>query len=198
MQWPPKIELSDDRRGIEQVASFPRGPLSRLPATVVRLFPYRDSVMVRPIANKPLGTSAMAENNVVGSCLCGNVTFEISGNLGIFQYCHCSRCRKFSGSAFASNLLVNPDQISWLSGKEWVGRFEHPDARHFATAFCRRCGSSLPWLAKSGKAVIVPAGTLDDDPETKPFQNIFCASRATWYVAPSSLPEYDELPPSKR
>ena len=50
----------------------------------------------------------MPNHTVPGSCLCGKVTYRIKDNLGIFQYCHCSRCRKFTGSAFASNLLVAP------------------------------------------------------------------------------------------
>ena len=136
----------------------------------------------------------MSAQRASGSCLCGKVRYEIDGNLGIFQYCHCSRCRKFTGSAFAANLLVRPGDFRWTWGEELVGRYEVPEARHFATAFCRNCGSSLPWLSKSGKAVIVPAGTLDETPAIRPQQNIFCASRARWYTAPDTLPQFDELP----
>jgi hypothetical protein len=139
----------------------------------------------------------MSEYHITGSCLCQGVRYEISGNLGVFQYCNCSRCRKFSGSAFAANLLVSPKNFQWLQGEEHVGRYALPKAKHFATAFCTHCGSSLPWLAQTGKAMIVPAGTLDDDPLIRPSQNIFCASRAVWYTEPASLPTYDELPPRK-
>ncbi|MFZ0258314.1 MAG: GFA family protein [Gammaproteobacteria bacterium] len=136
----------------------------------------------------------MAEYKVTGSCLCRKVTYEITGNLGIFQYCYCSRCRKFTGSAHASNLLVSPEDFKWLRGEEYVGRYEPENTKHFATSFCKNCGSSLPWLGKTGKAVIIPAGTLDDDPEIKPFQNIFYGSRAAWYQEPNALSVYDELP----
>lgn len=140
----------------------------------------------------------MSQYEVRGGCLCGRVAYAVTGNLGIFQYCHCSRCRKFTGSAHSANLLVSPDDFQWLSGEGSVGRYKLEGARHFATAFCMNCGSSLPWAAQSGKAVIVPAGTLDEDPEIRPSQNIYCASRAVWYEPPSSLPEYDELPPKAR
>jgi hypothetical protein len=140
----------------------------------------------------------MSEQRVIGSCLCGKVSYAISGNLDIFQYCNCSRCRKFTGSAFASNLLVSPADFEWLEGEEFVGRYELKEAKHFATSFCTQCGSSLPWLAQSGLAVVVPAGTLDDDPQIRPSQNIFCTSRADWYTDPATLPQYDELPPRKR
>ena len=140
----------------------------------------------------------MPPYEVRGHCLCNKVSYVITGHLGIFQYCHCSRCRKFSGSAFAANLLVSPADFQWLSGEEFVGRYEIEDAKHFATSFCKQCGSSLPWLGKSGKAVVVPAGSLDGDPGIKPVQNIFYGSRAVWYQPPDALPEYDELPPKSQ
>lgn len=139
----------------------------------------------------------MSPSKATGSCLCKKVSYEISGNLGIFQYCHCSRCRKFTGSAHAANLLVSPEQFKWLTGEEYVGRFEPDDTKHFATSFCKICGSSLPWLGKTKKAVVVPAGTLDSDPGIKPFQNIYWGSKASWYKDASELIKYDELPIKK-
>ena len=139
----------------------------------------------------------MPNDKVIGSCFCNEVSYEITGNLGIFQYCHCSRCRKFTGSAFASNILVSPKDFKWLSGEEFVGRYEPEDTKYFATCFCKKCGSSLPWLVKTGVSVVVPAGTLNEDPEIKPIHNIFCGSRATWYTEPHKLPRYEELPPKK-
>ena len=139
----------------------------------------------------------MSEPEATGRCLCNKVRYSIRNNVGVFQYCHCSRCRKFTGSAHAANLLVAPEDFSWLAGEDYVGRFELDGTKHFATSFCKLCGSSLPWLAKSGKVVVVPAGTLDDDPKIRPSQNIFFASRAVWYVEADSLPTHDELPLKK-
>lgn len=133
-----------------------------------------------------------------GSCFCGAVNYEISGNLGIFQYCHCSRCRKFTGSAHAANIFVAPEQFRWLLGEEQVATFVPEDTRHFSTAFCKRCGSSMPWRSKQGKGVIIPAGSLDSHPGIEPKQNVFYASRAPWYRPASELPKNDELPPRSR
>jgi hypothetical protein len=132
-----------------------------------------------------------------GSCLCGAVKYRFHEPAYVFQYCHCSRCRKFTGSAHAANIIIKPENFEWLEGEDQVGRFEHPDAKHFATCFCRRCGSSLPWKAQSGASVVIPAGTLDDDPGIRPVQNIYWNSRAPWREAVESLPQYDELPPRK-
>jgi hypothetical protein len=129
-----------------------------------------------------------------GSCLCGKVAYEISPPFKIFQYCHCARCRKVSGSAHASNMFVPPDQFKWLHGEECVGRYEHPEAKYFATGFCKNCGSSLPWAVQGGKNIVVPAGTLDEDPGITPQQNIFWGSKASWYISPCDLPKHEGFP----
>ena len=139
----------------------------------------------------------MSDKKVSGSCLCHKVRYEITGNMGVFQYCHCSRCRKFTGSAHAANLFVSPKKFSWLQGEDMVGRYDPEDTRYFATCFCKHCGSSLPWLSKSGQVVIVPAGTLDGCPDISPSQNIFCGSRPDWYRHANTLPEHKEMPPRK-
>ena len=64
--------------------------------------------------------------------------------------------------------MVNPNEFTWVRGKDYVKRFELDGAKDFATSFCLNCGSSLPWQAKSRKIVVIPAGTLDGDPGIKP------------------------------
>ena len=140
----------------------------------------------------------MSDYPVTGSCLCKKVSYEVNGSLGVFQYCHCSRCRKFTGAAHAANIIVEPAQFRWLGGEDQVGRFTLPEARHFATAFCKACGSSLPWLTQSGKAVVIPAGTLDSDPHARPVHNIYMANRAPWYEEAGKLKQYDRLPVDQR
>jgi len=114
-----------------------------------------------------------------------------------FNIVHCTRYQKVTSSAHASNIIIDPEQFKWLSGEELVGRYEMKEAKHFATSFCNKCGSSLPWLTQSKKAYVVPAGTLDDDPEIKPIHNIYVGNKAPWYEVPNSLVEYDELPVKK-
>ena len=135
--------------------------------------------------------------SIKGSCLCQTVKYQFHGPAYAFQYCHCSRCRKFTGSAHGSNIIIDPKNFEWLSGEDMIGRFEHPEAKHFATCFCRNCGSSLPWMSQSGVSVVIPAGTLDEDPGIRPTQNIFWKSRAPWREEVGALPHYDELPPRK-
>ena len=137
----------------------------------------------------------MTKQTLKGSCLCGALKFVVTGEPTRFYHCHCSRCRKFTGSAHASNILINPEFFEWLDGEDQVGRFEHPEAKHFATCFCKRCGSSLPWLGKSGATIVIPAGTLDDDPGVRTAAHIFVASKAPWVEIGDDCPQFDEYPP---
>jgi len=106
-------------------------------------------------------------------------------------YCHCSRCRKATGSAFAANAVIDPQAFRWTHGEESVMRHDLPEARSFATSFCRRCGSPLPHLTRSGRQVILPVGSLDDDPGVKPSMHVFWGSRAAWFHASDDLPKSD-------
>lgn len=132
-----------------------------------------------------------------GSCVCGAVAFEIRPPYRFFQYCHCSRCRKRSGSIHAANIAVSVDQLSWVRGEEHVKRYELPSAKAWCNAFCEVCGSGMPWRTRNGLAYIVPAGGLDDDPIERPVQNVHVASRASWEVAASSLPDVDDEAPRR-
>ena len=73
--------------------------------------------------------------------------------------------------------------------KVWSGPCAGP---HFCTGFCARCGSNLPWLTRTGRLFIVPAGALDTDPGIRPTRVVHMASRAPRYLPGSALPACDE------
>ena len=137
----------------------------------------------------------MTEAKVRGSCLCGAVRFRVSGPVLAFQYCYCSRCRKTSGTAHAANIFVRSDALAWITGEEQVRRWDMPEAKYYSRCFCDVCGSALPWLSRTGKAWIVPAGSLDEDPGWRPAMSIFWDSRAPWYESVDDLPQHAEGPP---
>jgi hypothetical protein len=90
--------------------------------------------------------------------------------------------------------MVAGEQFRWTSGEDLVRRYEVPDAKYFCTAFCSRCGSSLPWKTRDGRFYLVPAGTLDEEPGEPVQRTIYWGSRASWYEPVDALPIYDELP----
>jgi hypothetical protein len=128
---------------------------------------------------------------VRGVCLCQSVRFEADLPFTKFVKCHCSRCRKASGSAFAANAYVLPEAFRWTLGQDHVVRFDLPEARSFSTAFCRQCGSPLPHATRSGREVIIPAGSLLDDPGTSPTIESCWSSRARFLSDTGNLPTAD-------
>ncbi|CUB03364.1 GFA family protein [Marinomonas fungiae] len=114
-----------------------------------------------------------------GSCLCGNVAFQLEGSFAKFYLCHCSRCRKTSGSAHCANLFAPGAKLTWLKGEKEVSFYHLPDTR-FARSFCKTCGSMMPTDVNSGQLVVVPAGCLDSEVALKPQAHICCDSRANW------------------
>jgi hypothetical protein len=117
-----------------------------------------------------------------GSCICGEVAFEVEGPFDLFLNCHCSRCRKASGTAHSCEVIVKTAALRWIRGEASVARFDLPQARSFATAFCKTCGSPMPHLTRSGREAIVPAGGFDEPLGAAPDRHVHWASRADWYA----------------
>jgi Glutathione-dependent formaldehyde-activating enzyme len=64
-----------------------------------------------------------------GSCLCGAVSFAVTLPFVRFVHCHCSRCRKATGTAHATNAVVKAGGLHWLHGEEWIVRYDLPTAQ---------------------------------------------------------------------
>ena len=82
-----------------------------------------------------------------GSCLCGGVRFELARAVGPFELCQCNRCRKASGSAFASFVGVEAADYRLLAGADLIASYDAPILRAppaYRSSFCRRCGSPVP------------------------------------------------------
>lgn len=130
-----------------------------------------------------------------GGCLCGAVKYQIHGEPARFYHCHCSRCRKATGTGHASNIMVTLGSITWEKGEESVRRYKVPEAERFSTAFCSHCGGPLPRIVPEMNAAVIPAGSLDQAPALAPQARIFWDSRAEWSCAPGDLPVFAEYPP---
>ena len=135
----------------------------------------------------------MSATETTGSCLCGEVAYAVTGNLGIFQYCHCSRCRKASGTSHASNLFVR-GTLSWEAGEDLLTHYRVPEAERFGTSFCSRCGSRMPRYMEAAGLAFIPAGSLDTEPDILPQARIFTGSRSAWSCTTAALPEFPEYP----
>lgn len=139
-------------------------------------------------------TNAIPEttHHLTGSCLCGQAKYSIEAEVRDFYYCHCSQCRKITGSNCAANILVKRVEVAW-TGDEHLRRFDVP-GRSFTKVFCTTCGSGLPFLNATGDTLIIPAGSLDVPAPGNPREHIFWADKADWDTTQPLLPTSDGFP----
>ena len=129
-----------------------------------------------------------------GSCNCGCVKFQFMRAVGPFELCHCSRCRKASGSAFVSGLLVKREDFRLMQGREMIKTYEAPVREAppaYCTSFCGRCGSPVPNPFGESPCLEIPAGLLDDDPGMRPERPIFVDVKSAWFNISDDLPQLD-------
>ena len=142
--------------------------------------------------------AAPDDGTIRGSCLCGDVAFEIDSRVKHMINCHCSRCRRSRGAAHGTNVFAKTDLIRWTRGREQVTSYKVPDAKMFATAFCRRCGSLLPAPFERTGMSIVPVGVLDSVLHIRPCVHIYTGSKVPWFAISDPLPQFDAMPPKER
>ncbi len=134
----------------------------------------------------------MSATTLNGSCLCGSVGYELTGELLRFLHCHCRRCRKATGTSHATNLILKPERMVWTGDQDNIVKYKLPEAERFGTTFCATCGGSLP--REGAEWVVVPAGSLDSEPPIAPQGRIFMSSRVAWSCDAGDLPAYEEYP----
>jgi hypothetical protein len=132
--------------------------------------------------------------SVKGSCLCGEIKYEIDGPFGRVVNCHCAMCRKATGAAFRTRVTLPSAAFHWVVGEHLVSRYESSPGE--TRTFCRVCGSTLPTFFRDRPDEIgLPLGTLDDDPGVRPSAHVWVDSKAPWWEIADTLPQYAEAPP---
>lgn len=116
-----------------------------------------------------------------GRCLCGAVSYELTGDLIATAVCHCDHCQRQSGGAFSVNLVAHESQLAvsgTLSVYEDMG---DSDTVHVLRKFCGSCGSPIvSALTGTDGIIAVKAGTLDDHSDVKPVVEAWCIDRQPW------------------
>ncbi len=127
-----------------------------------------------------------------GSCLCGDITWEIDTRPVMMSNCHCSMCRKSHGSAYGTYVGVPSDAFHWTSGEAEIQRYESSPGG--LRPFCPRCGSIVAAQMRDGDLVFMPAGNLDGDIDKTLDSHIFVGSKAPWYEITDDALQHDAYP----
>lgn len=126
---------------------------------------------------------------IKGSCLCGKIRFQISGDPFSLSYCHCSRCRKAAG-VFSAVLIGKAEDLSITAGQHQIAKFTSDLDSKFERCFCKNCGTSLGDMA-SGDVYVIAASALDDDPKMRPSVHIHTSSKPDWYEITDDLKQFE-------
>jgi hypothetical protein len=124
---------------------------------------------------------------LVGECFCRAVGYEVADQFAYALNCHCSNCRRTTGSAFKPFAGIARERLVVTRGRDNLLIYGD-EAGH--DAHCRRCGSLLYSVVREGAFVHVAMGTLVDAPSIRPTAHIFVGSKAPWYAITDDLPQH--------
>lgn len=112
-------------------------------------------------------------------CNCGSVAFEVRCEIKDVYVCHCSICRRATGSNGIAVVVINNDDFRWLKGQDLVKTWDKP-GHDWQTSFCQNCGSTLPG-ANDDERMYIPAGLIINGADKlKVAHHIFVDSKAAW------------------
>ncbi|MBI1404947.1 MAG: GFA family protein [Caulobacter sp.] len=121
-----------------------------------------------------------------GSCLCGAVRFEVTGDLHPPDACHCSQCRRASGHYWASTDVAEGDltvhgaeNVTWFQSSEKVRR-----------GFCATCGATLFWDPIFHPKIAIAMGAFDKPADVRLGMHIHVADKGDYYDITDGLPQH--------
>jgi len=126
---------------------------------------------------------------ISGECFCGEIRYQIDGELRDARSCHCSRCRKAFSAQASAYALVEPEEFQWLCGDTLLTSYI--GMHGFGFQFCSKCGSTLCGVFQ-GTIHGITLGCVNGDPEVQIGRHIYVGSKAAWEVMPEGVLQYEE------
>ncbi len=111
-------------------------------------------------------------------CVCGVVSYEVTGEIEKLYQCHCTLCQIQTGSSSQTGLFVEAENFTWSSGKDYITNFKKESG--YSYSFCSKCGSTVPNMFRTGDKYWVPAGALVGLSNARIDNHIFVADKAAW------------------
>jgi hypothetical protein len=130
----------------------------------------------------------MSSRTLAGNCFCGAVEYAVRDEFVYAANCHCSNCRRTTGSAFKPFAGIEREKLVLTRGQNDLLIYGDPQGND---THCKVCGSLLYSVVRDGAYVHVAMGTLVDAPTMRPTKHIFVGSKAPWFTITDDLPQYE-------
>lgn len=128
------------------------------------------------------------EQPIKGSCLCGEIEFEVTQIEARIGHCHCSMCRKFHGAAFSTFAEAKPQFFQWLRGEAALKTYAAENGTK--RKFCGQCGSSIIFESAKSSHIEFALALLDSDINCNPDAHIYTQTAVSWFQLNDDLPKY--------
>ncbi len=130
-----------------------------------------------------------------GSCLCGSVEFEIDGDEFNIYQCHCSLCKKQSGSTSNSSAIVDKDNLRFVKGADVITSWVKDTG--FRSDFCSKCGSPVPNPLRDLDLYWVPVGLLPVSAKVTVVAHLFVSTISSWHLLEPGVAKFQDAPDLK-
>ena len=127
---------------------------------------------------------------VKGICNCGDVSFEIAGDLPGMYQCHCSLCQKQSGAAANAATIVDANHFKWLTGQDSIKKWKKESG--FNSHFCINCGCPTP-NPIGDHYMWIPVGLISSV-ESNISAHLCLASKSSWDSPSDAERSYQDMP----
>lgn len=128
-----------------------------------------------------------------GSCLCGEIQYEISEKLGDIVQCHCQKCRKATGTAFATNAPIPKQAFHLYQGQNFLKSYA--SSKETMRFFCSQCGSPVYAIQLAAPDIYrIRLGLIDDDIHEPISKHVYVGSKANWDEILDGRPQFLTYP----
>src|SRR5690348_2471717 len=93
------------------------------------------------------GNPPMISRTLAGKCFCGAVQYSVADEFVYAANCHCSNCRRTTGSAFKPFAGIEREKIVLTKGRDDLLIFGEEQGND---THCKVCGSLLYSVVRAG------------------------------------------------
>ncbi|MEZ5901450.1 MAG: GFA family protein [Hyphomicrobiaceae bacterium] len=131
-----------------------------------------------------------------GSCMCGQLHYEVPREMKTAAVCHCLMCQKSTGAG-AMTTAVYADEDVKITGDSKTFTYTSDNGRPVTNRFCPNCGTSVTMVTPALPGLtLIRAGTLDDSTGLEPQFVVYNKRRPAWSSDNPNIPHFPEMPPA--